>query len=150
MKLMNSWKTRFFGALLAVTFLSVPAFAVNWIQIGSGHYIDADSVRPASTYGSYTMDTKYMGVNAPLEEINGSKVWTINTNSYIDCRSGYAKTLTYTALDQRNNVVTRGRNVQKQWMGIDTPGSRAYESYAFVCTDKYLMNRSGYNRFWYY
>ena len=127
-----------------------PAFAMNWIQIGEGHYIDVDSIRSSTQYGSFTFDTQYLGNSAPLEEIDGKKVWTIKTNSYIDCRNGYAKTITYTALDGENKVVVRGKNVQKQWLNINTPGNKAYESYAFVCTDRYVNSYPRYNRFWWY
>lgn len=130
--------------------VSIPAFSMSWIQIGDGHYIDVDSVRPATEYGTYTFDTQYLGVNTPLEEINGQQVWTIRTNSFIDCRNAYGKTLTYTALDANNKVVTRGRNVQKQWLDIRTPGNRAYESYSFVCTDRYINNYPRYHRLWWY
>ena len=112
-----------------ITMTSVPAFAVSWIKIGEGHYIDVDSIRPSQTYGSYTFDTKYLSTGSPLEEINGRKVYTINTNSFMDCRTFYGKTLTYTGLDEAGRVVVRGRDVQKQWNEINAPGSRAYESY---------------------
>lgn len=127
-----------------------PALATNWVKIGINHYIDADSVRPSTNYGTYTMRTKYLGINAPLEVINGRDVWTIKTNSFVDCTSNYAKTISYSAYDRKGSVVSTGRNVWKQWYDINTPGSRAYESYAFVCTDKYLDAREGYGSMWLY
>ena len=134
--------------LLAVT--AVPAMARNWVQIGDGHYIDAESIKPYSNYGSYTMDTKYIAKNIPLETLNNREVWTIKTHSYIDCKSAYAKTLSYTALDADDNTIATNKNIGKQWYGINTPGSRAYESYLFVCTDKYLNVRPGYHSLWWY
>jgi hypothetical protein len=139
-----------FLGIFAAMIVAAPVFAVNWVRIGEGHYIDSDSIRPSTTYGSFTFDTRYLGGNSPLEEINGKKVWTINTNSYIDCKSAYGKTLTYTALDKDYKVVMRGKNVQKQWYGMDTPGSRGNESYTFVCTDRYLDRYHDYHRMWWY
>ncbi len=135
-------------ALIAMT--SVPVFAKNWIQIGEGHYIDVDSIRPASTYGAYNYTTKYLAKSVPLDKAYGREIWTLTTSSYIDCRSNYAKTISYTGLDANDNKVVSGRKVGKQWFGINNPGSRAYESYAFICTDKYLHVHPGYNRFWWY
>ena len=135
-------------AVVAMTY--VPAFATNWVRIGDRHYIDADSIRPATNYGTYTMRTKYVGGNTPLEVINGRDVYTIKTNSYVDCTSNYAKTVSYSAYDRKGSVVSTGRNVWKQWYDVNNPGSRAYESYAFVCTDKYLDARPGYENLWWY
>lgn len=139
-----------FLTLSIIAMTSLSAFAQNWIQIGERHYIDADSIKPASTYGAYNMYTKYLAKNNPLEKINGREVWTITTYSYIDCRSAYAKTIAYTALDADDNKIVSGQKVGKQWYGINNPGSKAYESYAFVCTDKYLHHYPGYNRLWWY
>lgn len=139
-----------FLALFAALMVSVPVFAVNWVKIGDGHYIDSDSIRPSNAYGSYTFDTRYVGEGAPLEEIDGKKIWTINTNSFIDCRSAYGKTLTYTALDKDYRVVVRGKNVQKQWIGMNTPGNRGHESFSFVCSDRYLDRYQHYHRMWWY
>jgi len=135
-------------ALIAAT--AVPTFAASWVRIGEGHYIDADSIRPSTNYGTYTMLTKYIASGSPLEIIDGKEIWTIKTNSFVDCTTNYAKTVSYTAYDSRDKVVTTGRNVWKQWYGIDRPGSRAYESYAFVCTDKYLDTHKGYGNLWWY
>jgi len=135
--------------LIVATFAS-PAFAKNWVQIGDGHYIDAESIRPTAYYGSYTMDTKYLGKSSPLEVVNNIPIWTIKTHSYIDCKAAYAKTLSYTALDGNERVVVSDKNIGKQWFGINNPGSRAHESYLFVCTDKYLNVRPGYRNLWWY
>lgn len=135
-------------ALVAMTY--VPAFATNWVRIGNGHYIDSDSIRPSNNYGTYTMRTKYIASGTPLEVINGKDVWTIKTNSFVDCTANYAKTISYSAYDKNGKVVTTGRNIWKQWYDIHNPGSRAYESYAFVCTDKYLDSRSDYVNLWWY
>ena len=143
----NLLKLLLISAFAAV---SVPAFATNWIAIGEGHYIDADSIRPASNYGTYTMLTKYQASGTPLEVVNGRDIWTIKTNSFVDCTSNYAKTVSYSAYDSKGRVVTTGRSVGKQWYGINNPGSRAYESYAFVCTDKYLDSWRGYDSLWMY
>ena len=137
-------------ALFLVAVTLTPTFAENWIQIGDKHYIDADSVRSSNSYGAYTMRTKYIGNGEPLEIINGHDVWTIKTNSFVDCTSNYAKTTSYTAYDKKGNVVTSGRTVWKQWYEINHPNSRAYESYAFICTDKYLESRTGYDKLWLY
>ncbi len=135
----------------AVTAMSlVPAFATTWVRIGDGHYIDADSVKPSNSYGAYTMKTKYVASGSPLEVINGRNVWKITTNSYVNCPTNFAKTVSYTAYDKNNKVVTTGRNVGKHWYDIHNPGSRAYESYAFVCTDKYLNSRPDYVDLWWY
>ena len=96
------------------------------------------------------MLTKYVASGSPLEVINGRDVWTIKTNSFVDCTVNYAKTVSYSAYDNRGHVVTTGRNVGKQWYDINTPESRAYESYAFVCTDKYINSWRGYDNLWYY
>lgn len=135
-------------AIIAMT--CAPSFATNWVRIGANHYIDADSIKPSTNYGTYTMRTKYLANNEPLEVINGHNIWTIKTNSFVDCTSNYAKTISYSALDRSGRVITTGRNVWKQWYDINRPGSRAYESYEFVCTDKYLDSRDGYGRFWWY
>ena len=103
-------------AFAAVLLLCTPSFATNWVRIGEGHYIDSDSIRPSSNYGTYTMLTKYIASGTRLEVVN----------------------------------VTSGRNVAKQWYGINNPGSIAYESYAFVCTDRYLNVRNGYDHLLYY
>ena len=145
-------KFMFKGALvLAVAAMALtPAFATNWVKIGNNHYIDSDSIKPSAAYGTYTMRTKYVGTNSPLEIINGRDIWTIKTNSFVDCTSHYAKTVSYSAYDRRGSLVSSGRNVWKQWYDINNPGSRAYESYAFVCTDKYLDAREGYGQLWWY
>lgn len=140
-------------SLLAVSMLSmslVPAFATNWVRIGTNHYIDSDSIRPAANYGTYTMRTRYSTTVTPLETINGRDIFEIKTNSFVDCTSNYAKTVSYSAYDNRGRLVTTGRNVGKQWYDINNPGSRAYESYAFVCTDKYLNSWRGYDDLWMY
>ena len=139
-----------FATFVLVAMTAVPAFAVSWAKIGEGHYIDVDSIRPSQAYGSYTFDTKYLSTGEPLEEINGKKVYTINTNSFMDCRTSYGKTLTYTGLDEAGRVVVRGRDVQKQWNEINAPGSRAYETFLFVCSDRYLQQYPRYNRLWWY
>lgn len=138
------------AGLVATVAMAVPAFAVNWIQIGPNHYIDSDSIRRSHDYGTYTFDTRYVGEYEPLEEINGKKVWTINTNSYIDCRNAYGKTLTYTALDKDYKVVARGKDIQKQWYALNTPGGRGNESFVFVCSDRYLDRYHNYHRMWWY
>lgn len=138
-----------FSALALVAVISLPAFAKNWVQIGDGHYIDVDSIRQSSTYGSYTFDTKYLGKGVPLEVINGRKVWTIKTRSYIDCKSAYGKTLSYTALDADDRTIVSGNSVYKQWLNIGA-GGRGSESYDFVCTDRYLDARPGYHSLWLY
>ncbi len=135
-------------AIIALT--CAPSFATNWVRIGTNHYIDSDSIRPSTNYGTYTMRTKYLGGSEPLEVINGRNIYTIKTNSFVDCTSNYAKTISYSAYDRSGRVVTTGRNVWKQWYDINRPGSRAYESYEFVCTDKYLDHRDGYGSFWWY
>ena len=140
-------------SLLALTLVAstlVPALAENWVRIGDGHYIDAESVRQSTNYGTYTMRTKYISSGAPLEVINGRDIWTIKTNSYVDCTANYAKTVTYTAYDKIGRIVATGRGIGKQWYDINNPGSRAYESYAFVCTDRYLHERPGYDSLWLY
>ena len=135
---------------IALCAFAVPAFAYDWVQIGAGHYIDASSIRPASNYGTYTMLTKYVASGNPLEVINGRDVWTIRTNSFVDCTTNFAKTVSYTAYDKNGRVVTTGRNVGKHWYDINNPGSRAYESYSFVCTDRYLRQHPNYADLWYY
>jgi len=135
-----------FAAAIAVA----PAFAASWVRIGDGHYIDADSIRPSTNYGTYTMNTKYLAGSTPLEVINGKSIYTIKTSSYVDCTSNYAKTVSYSAYDKNGRLVSSGRNIWKQWCDINNPGSRAYESYAFVCTDKYLRDRDGYQALWWY
>ncbi|MCQ2754789.1 MAG: hypothetical protein MJ231_07055, partial [bacterium] len=99
---------------------------------------------------TYTMLTKYVASGSPLEVINGRDVWSIRTNSYVDCTTNFAKTVSYSAYDKNGRIVTTGRNVGKHWYDINTPGSRAYESYAFVCTDKYLRSYPRYADLWYY
>ncbi len=44
--------------VMTVMMIAAPVFAVNWIKIGDGHYIDSDSIRPSNSYGSYTFDTR--------------------------------------------------------------------------------------------
>ncbi len=144
------WNLGVLSACVIMTLLASPALARNWVQIGDGHYIDAESIRPTAYYGSYTMDTKYIARNTPLEVVNNVPIWTIKTHSYIDCKSAYAKTLSYTALDSNDRTVITDRNIGKQWFGINNPGSRANESYLFVCTDKYLNVRPGYRELWWY
>lgn len=140
--------------LLTLGFMSllvVPAFATNWVLIGDGHYIDTDSITPSTVYGGYTYTTEYLSSNGnPLEVINGKDIHQIITHSYIDCRANYAKTITYTAYDRNRKIVVNGRSVGKNWYDINTPGSKAYESYNFVCTDKYINARKGYNPLWWY
>ena len=136
-------------AMCVLTTLA-PSFATNWVRIGNGHYIDSDSIRPSNNYGTYTMLTKYVASGTPLEVVNGRDIWTIKTNSFVDCAANYAKTVSYSAYDERGRVVTTGRNVGKQWYDINNPGSRAYESYAFVCTDRYLNSWRGYDNLWLY
>ena len=146
-------KKTFLKAFVVLTLLgsaAVPALATNWVQIGEGHYIDAHSIRHSANYGTYTYETKYLAKSTPLERINGHEIWTIKTNSYIDCANAYAKTLSYTALDANERIVASDRKIGKQWFGVNTPGSKAYESYAFVCTDKYLQSRPGYHPLWWY
>ena len=96
------------------------------------------------------MKTRYLTTAVPLETINGRDVFEIKTNSFVDCTSNYAKTVSYSAYDNKGRLVTTGRNVGKQWYDINNPGSRAYESYAFVCTDKYLDSWNGYDTLWMY
>ncbi len=139
-----------FVVLGVIVLTCAPSFATNWVKIGANHYIDSDSIRPSTNYGTYTMRTKYTTNAGPLEVINGRNIYTINTNSFIDCTSNYAKTVSYSALDRSGRVVASGRNVWKQWYDINRPGSRAYESYEYVCSDKYLDTRSGYDTLWYY
>ena len=142
--------TKALMALSLVGLLAAPALATNWLQIGPGHYIDSHSVKPANDYGTYTFDTKYLAKEKPLEYVNNQGVWTIHTHSYIDCRNAYGKTLSYTALDSNEKKLVSNNNIGKQWFGINNPGSKAYESYLFVCTDKYLNEREGYNPLWWY
>lgn len=137
-------------SLVVLATASLPAFAKNWVQIGDGHYIDVDSIKPSSNYGSYTFDTKYLARNGvPLEVINGRKVWTVKTRSYIDCKSAYGKTISYSALDADDRTIVLGSNIYKQWLNIGKSG-RASESYNFVCTDRYLDVRPGYHAIWWY
>lgn len=138
-----------FSVLVLVSAISLPAFAKNWVRIGEGHYIDVDSIKPSSSYGAYTFDTKYVGQGVPLEVVNGRKVWTIKTRSYIDCKSAYGKTLSYSALDSDDRTIVSGNSIHKQWLNLGTRG-RGAESYEFVCTDKYLDLRPGYHNLWLY
>lgn len=136
--------------LLSFVLATVPVLATNWVQIGQGHYIDADSVKQSSSFATYTYNTKYLGKSVPLEKLDGHDIWTIKTFSYMDCRQAYAKTLSYTALDANERIVNSSKNIGKQWFGVNTPGSKGYESWAFICTDKYLHNYPGYNNIWWY
>lgn len=138
-----------FVALVMVATISAPAFARNWVQIGDRHYIDTDSIRPTSNYGAYTFKTKYMAKDYPLEEVNGRKVWTVITNSYIDCKSAYGKTISYTALDANDRTIVSNSRIYKQWLNIGR-GTNASESYDFVCTDRYLRHYPEYNGLWLY
>ena len=147
---MKNLLSKMFTALFVLSIAFTPSFATNWVRIGDGHYIDSDSIRPSTSYGTYTMATKYLASGTPLEVMNGRDVWTIKTNSFVDCTSNYAKTISYSAYDKRGHVVATGRNIWKQWYDINNPGSRAYESYAFVCTDKYLQVRKDYEPLWWY
>lgn len=136
---------------VAFLFLAVPAFATNWVLIGDGHYIDSDSIKPANEYGTYTMQTEYLSKNnVPLEIINGKEIYNIKTNSFIDCRNHFAKTVSYSAYDANKKHVVTGTGVAKHWYDIHNPGSRAYESFAFVCTDRYLRQYRNYHPLWMY
>ena len=140
-----------FVSLLIMGMTIVPAFATNWVLIGDGHYIDTDSIVPASTYGSYTYSTEYLSRDGrPIEIINDKQIYTIKTDSYVDCRSNFAKTVAYYAYDKNRKQIYSSRNIGKQWYDINTPGSRAYESYRYVCTDQYLNARRGYSPLWWY
>ncbi|MBR1425086.1 hypothetical protein IJ579_05945 [bacterium] len=142
-------KVLFTAGVLSIT--AIPAFAVNWVLIGDGHYIDSHSIKPSSSYGTYTMTTEYLAKNnVPLETINGRNIYSIRTESYIDCKTNFAKTISYTAYDAGKRAVVSSKNIGKQWMDINQPGSRAYESYAFVCTDRYLNSYHGYHPLWWY
>ena len=137
------------ASFMLLAAIALPALAKDWVQIGDRHYIDADSIKQASDYGTYTYTTKYMAKDFPLEEINGRKVWTIKTNSYMDCKSAYAKTISYTAYDADDKVIVTNNYVHKQWININS-GSRASDSYEFICSDKYLNKRPYYNSLWLY
>lgn len=141
---------KFVSTFALLSLLVSPAMATNWFQIGQGHFIDSHSIKPANDYGTYTFDTKYTANAKPLEYVDGHGIWTIKTHSYIDCRNSYAKTLSYVGLDSNEKKVASNNNIGKQWFGIDNPGSKAYESYVFVCTDKYLKVREGYHPLWMY
>ena len=139
--------------LLVLTMVSAiltPAFAASWERVGNGHYVDSTSIEAKSTPGTFTFKTKYIASGAPLEVINGKEIWSIKTESYIDCATNYAKTLSYTAYDSNEKKVASGENVGKQWYDIHRPGTRAYEAFEFVCTDKYINKWDGYDRFWWY
>ena len=137
-------------ALFVGVLVAAPALATNWVLIGDGHYIDTDSIRPAG-YGVYNYNTEYLSRdNRPLEVVNGKEIYTITTQSYIDCRANFATTVSYTGYDKNKKAVVSGSRVGKQWYGINEPGSRAYDSYRYVCTDKYIQARPDYNPLWWY
>ena len=138
------------GTFLMLSCFVAPALAANWVQIGEGHYIDAQSIKRTSEYGTFTFNTKYLGTSRPLEIINNQEVWTVKTYSFMDCRNAYAKTLNYTAYNASERIVDQDKNVGKQWFGINTPGSRGFESYAYICTDKYIHSYPGYRSLWWY
>ena len=144
----NFWKR--FLPLALIMVLCTPVFATNWVRIGNGHYVDSDSVRPAADYGTYTMRTKYISSDEPLEEINGKDIWTIKTDSFVDCRANFAKTIAYTAYDKKDRVAASGKNMCKHWQEIQRPGSRPHEIYSYVCTDAYLNRRPDYVDLWWY
>lgn len=137
------------SAIALIALLAGPALAKNWIEIGERHYIDADSIRQSTNYGTYTFDTKYLAKDTPLEILNGRQVWTVKTYSYIDCPNAYAKTLSYTAYDADDNKIGANRYIQKQWYNI-AGGGRGSEAYTFICTDKYLNKYPGYHKLWWY
>ena len=95
-------KKKLLKSVLALSIAMVtltPAFATNWVRIGTNHYIDSDSIRPAANYGTYTMRTRYLTTVTPLETINGRDIFEIKTNSFVDCTTNYAKTVSYSAYD---------------------------------------------------
>lgn len=136
--------------LLVLALTYIPAHATNWVRIGDGHYVDADSIAPTDRHGAFTLKTKYIASGEPLEIMHGKEIWTIRTNSYVDCVSNYAKTISYAAYDKRERVVSSSRHVGKQWYEINRPGTRAYESYEFVCTDNYINAWHDYDSLWKY
>ena len=130
--------------------MSVPAMAVSWTDVGRGMYIDSDSIKPGNTYGTDTFDSKAQATNAPFETINGRKIWMVQGNLYVDCRSGYLKERSYKAYDANNNVVISKKNSVKEWFNINA-NNKPYGLYAYVCGEPYQRYRAGryYPSWWY-
>lgn len=121
-------------ALFATCSLSV--FALNWEQVGDGHYIDTDSIRESYDPGTYTFTTKYMAKEYPLETINNQEVWGVKTKTYVDCKISYAKMLSYIPLNENDKAITPKRTTSKQWVNIDS-GNVVYEPYSYVCRETF-------------
>ena len=73
---------------------ALPAFAYHWTLAGQGNYVDADSIHPTKTSnfytgeGSgnvYTMWTKFVADEVPIERMYGKDIWSSRAKVAIDC-----------------------------------------------------------------
>ncbi len=126
---------------------ALPAFAYHWTLAGQGNYVDADSIRPTkqSNYytgegsGSvYTMWTKFVADEQPIERMFGKDVWSSRAKVAIDCASRTATRLSYYAYDAEGFAVAEYPKVNEKLLNItedmETP---AAEIFNFVCSGEY-------------
>lgn len=145
----NTCITKLLTGIVLIVTMSSPAFAVKWEQVGEGHYIDTDSIRESYDPGTYTFITKFMAKSYPLETINNQEVWGVKTKTYVDCRSSYAKMMSYIPLNQNYKAITPKRLTSKQWVNIDS-GNVVYEPYSYVCREVFESPEFEYRNLWSY
>lgn len=130
-----------------IVFSTLPAFAFHWVIVGQGNYVDADSVRPIhqSNYYTgegggniYTLSTKFVADEQPIERMYGKDVWSSRAKVVIDCGNKTATRLSYYAYDAEGFAIAEYPKVNEKLLNIteaaDTPAS---EIYNFVCTGEY-------------
>ena len=133
-------------ALIVISML--PAKAYHWVLVGQGNYVDADSIRSTTQSNFYTGEgsgnvytlwTKYIADEQPIERMFGKDIWSSRAKVVIDCASHTATRLSYFAYDAEGFAVAEFQKKKKKLLNItDTLDSPATEIYNFVCKGEYL------------
>lgn len=137
---------------------SLPAFAYHWSLAGQGNYVDVDSIHPTKTSnyytgeGSgdiYTMWTKYVADEQPIERMFGKDVWSARAKVAIDCGNRTATRLSYYAYDAEGFAIAEYPKVNEKLLNItEDMEFPAAEIFNFVCSGEYKKHAPHRHNTW--
>lgn len=130
----------------AVAFLSLPAFAADWVQVSRNKFVDANSIKPSNAYGTFTFKAKAVADSGPFERHNGRDVWQVNGSMYVNCRTGYLREVSNTLFDSENKTIASNKASGNDWKNVG-PGSVVHDMYEFVCRTSERYNWRRYDNY---
>lgn len=112
--------------LLALLFMSMPAYATYWYEFAHKSYIDLDSLQKNSNIALVWVKILNQG---NFEPIDNKKVWFSQSSMYVDLKNKRTALKDVYYYDLKNNVIENHRADKLQWNTIvpDSMGEYLYK-----------------------